>query len=59
MLIMKQRKSDRLIPEEPKQQPDPVQADHEQFLQAFESEISYDRYSCLFTHNRNCVHYVI
>ena len=38
MQIMKQRKSDRSVPEEPKQQPDPIQSDHEQFLQAFESK---------------------
>jgi len=41
---MKQKKSDRLIPEEPKQQPDSIQTDHEQFLQAFESKIAYGRW---------------
>jgi len=40
---MKQRKSDRLAAEEPKQQPDPVQTNHEQFLQAFESKIAFGR----------------
>jgi len=36
---MKQRKSDRSVPDETKQQPDPIQSDHEQFLHAFESKI--------------------
>jgi len=43
MLIMKQRKSDRSVADESKQHPDPVQTDHEQFLQAFESKIAYGR----------------
>jgi len=38
---MKHRKSDRSVSEEPKQQPDPIQTDHEQFLQAFESKNAY------------------
>jgi len=40
---MKQRKSDRPALEESKQQPDPIQTDHEQFLQAFESKFTYVR----------------
>jgi len=36
---MKHRKNDRLVTEEPRQQPDQIQSDHEQFLQAFESKV--------------------